>query len=248
MRTMAPPRIATDRAELLALAAHLAGLPASPRLIRCLEEDDVDGVVALHLAAQALQAPQWSRIVVLAADSLLSEENVHWLQSSSRLKSAAVPAGLEPGEACVALLLERPQDPPLGLALLSRTGFAVEPQAMAAGVSSTGQGLALAIHQALEGHEVGTPGWIVSDHNGEAYRANDLSLALVRCAPQRPGLAQAELSYPAIQFGDTGAARPLVNVCVALAAFARRYAPARQALVVASSDSRRRAALLLQRH
>lgn len=248
-----PPLIERDRAALLVAIAAQAGLQGSPRLLRCLEDDEVSALVALQWAARWLETEAaLQRIVLLAADTLLEAETVAWLENTGRLKAGAMPVGLEPGEACAALLLERhdaaaPSDRPLGV--VRGTAFALEPQPLIAGAAGTGEGTARVLDGLGTSHGWARQGaaWIVSDHNGELYRANDLALALVRARGSCPSLGSATISTPATSFGDVGAARPLLGICVALAAFERRYAPADEALVLAVGESDRRAAVLIAR-
>ncbi len=89
--------------------------------------------------------------------------------------------------------------------------------------------------------------WIVSDLNGEAYRPHDLGTAIVRARPSVAALADSAITYPALGFGDAGAARALVAACTVVAAFRRGYAPAPEALVLAVGECHRRAGLVLAR-
>ena len=247
---VAPPVIDTDRAALLELAAQSAGFESRPLLLRCWEDDDTSVVVALEAARRWIVEGRYAQIVVIAADSLLEPDCVAWLENTGRLKASGMPAGLEPGEACAALVLaaaSAARGSPLGW--LVGTAFAVEEATLLEGGSSTGSGTAtllreLAVRSPWAQHE---PAWIVSDHNGEPYRANDLALALARASTAATGLGQARLEYPALHFGDTGAARTLVGACTVLAAFERGYAPAPLSCLVATSDGGRRAAALLAR-
>jgi hypothetical protein len=89
--------------------------------------------------------------------------------------------------------------------------------------------------------------WIVTDHNGEAYRALDWGHALVRLGAIAPGFRSAPLLYPALSFGDTGAASGGVACCLVVEALARRWAPADAALVLSAADGPERTAVALGR-
>lgn len=242
-----PPLIETDRGALLSSAAALAGLRGKPRLLRSLEDDDVSALVALHWATQWLQGEaSLARIVLVAADSLLEPEVVAWLENTGRLKASGMPVGLEPGEAAVALSLEREDGTGKPLGFLRGTAFTVEPHPLLEGSASTGEGTSQLLAKLGASHGwAAQKAWLISDHNGEPYRANDLALAMVRSRARLPALADATVTLPATSFGDVGAARPLLGICVALAAFERGYAPAEAALVLAIGDSNRRAAALI---
>ena len=240
----APPDFEFDRSRLLACAAELAGIEGVPLLSGVWEDDDVSALVALDGAARLLDAGNLRGAVVLAVDSLLSAEVVEWLEQTSRLKSSGMPVGLEPGEACVALWLDNAAAPGV---TISGTSFAIEPQALADATTSTGDGTARTLLALAErfGLAQRPALWLLSDHNGEPYRANDLALAIVRARTTCPAFGAATVSYPALSFGDVGVARPLVAVCLAVAAFERGWAPAGECVVLAVGTSRRRAALLI---
>jgi 3-oxoacyl-[acyl-carrier-protein] synthase-1 len=87
--------------------------------------------------------------------------------------------------------------------------------------------------------------WIISDHNGELYRAYDWGHACVRLRPAYAQLAEAGPWHPCEAFGDTGAASGAVGLIMAMAAFRRGYAPARSAMILSSSDGPGRAAVQL---
>lgn len=240
----APPDFELDRSRLLARAAELAGIDGVPLLSGVWEDDDVSALVALDGAARLLDAGNLRGAVVLAVDSLLSAEVVEWLEQTSRLKSSGMPVGLEPGEACVALWLDNAAAAGV---TIKGTSFAVEPRAMADATTSTGDGTARTLLALAErfGLAERRALWLLSDHNGEPYRANDLALAIVRARNTCQAFGAAAVSYPALSFGDVGVARPLVAVCLAVAAFERGWAPAGECMVLAVGTSRRRAAVLI---
>jgi 3-oxoacyl-[acyl-carrier-protein] synthase-1 len=84
--------------------------------------------------------------------------------------------------------------------------------------------------------------WVISDLNGEPYRAIDWGNALVR---RIRALAEPVLWCPALWFGDTGAASGAVALCLAARAFERSYAPAPWSLVLSSADGPDRAAVIV---
>jgi 3-oxoacyl-[acyl-carrier-protein] synthase-1 len=87
--------------------------------------------------------------------------------------------------------------------------------------------------------------WVVSDHNGEFYRAVDWGNALVRLRARGEAFADPVTWYPATSFGDTGAVSSLVGICLVGRAWSRAYAPASTAVIAAASDGPERAAAVL---
>ena len=86
---------------------------------------------------------------------------------------------------------------------------------------------------------------LVSDHNGEEARARELGMVLLHLRGQGPELDELTTWFPAVGFGDVGAAAGAVGACVAVRALQRGYAPSRRCLVLSCSDGEERAAVLL---
>jgi 3-oxoacyl-[acyl-carrier-protein] synthase-1 len=205
------------------------------------------GIEVLAAAATDLAQGAVEVAVVLAVDSLLDEDTLRWLNRTGRLKCDAAPTGLRPGEAAVALALLPSRDAPLlrpPHTQLTRMAFDLDERPLIDGGVSIGDSLARALDAALAG-PVRQPPWLLSDHNGEVYRANEWGCALTRLRAGHPGFDALDAWYPALSFGDTGAASALLAVGMVLQAHARGYAPAPAALIAASSEGAHRAALLL---
>jgi len=229
-------------------AAALARWPAEPVFTFASVAGHAGAVAALSAAIADVAAAQTDIAIVLGIDSLLDEETLEWLYMCGRLKCDAMPAGCQPGEAGVAIALtsgsvasEIGASP---LAVVGPLAEGSEIRSFLSATSASGIGLAEVVAGSWTGADVDTP-WIVSDHNGEFYRAMDWGHALVRLRAQFEGFADPILWYPALSFGDTGAASPLAGICVTVRAWARTYAPARTAVIAAASDGPERAALRL---
>lgn len=201
---------------------------------------------ALELAGRALERQDVDRVAILAVDSLLDTLSLEWLAEHDRLKCPAVPAGLMPGEAGVALLIERAGAQGLNVAV--RT-VASEPQAArgaaVAGQTSAERGARLAqvlercLARAPRGD--GAARMLVSDQNGEQWRAEELAHCSLKLGDLWP--ADAELLLPALSVGDTGAARAALGC--GIAALALKHGEARESIVLTSTfDGAAGAALL----
>lgn len=229
--------------RILRKAAALAKWPTEIPAPTCFA-GHAGGLEAVNAALSDLSTNAARVAVVLGIDSLLDEETLDWLNSCQRLKCDATPAGCQPGEAAVAigLTLEAPARPAPRVRAVS---IAQEPRSLLAGGSGTGQGLATAIAECAKAVP-GEIAWVVSDHNGEVYRANDWGYALVRLRSQFESFAAPVVWYPAASFGDIGAASALAGICIAARAWDRNYAPAATALIAAASEGPGRAALCLE--
>jgi 3-oxoacyl-[acyl-carrier-protein] synthase-1 len=231
-------------AGILARAAALARWSRQPELAFLTTAGNAGGIEALRAAAVDLSSGRCRRAIVIGADSLLDATTLNWLQVSARLKCDAVPNGLQPGEAACALLLSA-AEPEVAQAHIAKTAVGDEEASLDSGRVSSGGGLARALASADTGTRDHMP-WLLSDHNGETYRASELGHAIVRLRAQSPRFASPHIEYPAISFGDTGAASALVGIVWAIRAFARGYAPGGPALVAATSEGRLRAAASVQ--
>jgi 3-oxoacyl-[acyl-carrier-protein] synthase-1 len=230
-------------ARILRKAATLAGWPTEVGVPACFGGHS-GGLEAVGAALTDLSANVARVAVVVAIDSLLDEETLDWLNSCQRLKCDGVPAGCQPGEAAVALALTL-ETPVHVVPVVRAVSTATEERSLLAGGSGTGQGLATAMAQCLKAVPSQTA-WIISDHNGEVYRANDWGYAVVRLRSQFESFAAPVVWYPALSFGDIGAASALAGICMAVRAWERNYAPADIALIAAASESSGRAALCLE--
>jgi 3-oxoacyl-[acyl-carrier-protein] synthase-1 len=236
----------TDAERLIRTAARLAAWPSEPSL-RFVSTSGHTGVAeALARAAQDLEEGKVSAAIVGGIDSLLEEPTLAWLEATGRLKTPRIAAGLQPGEAGAFLVLERKGANPA--AIIRDIRFAQESQSLLSGEPPRGDGLvdALAGIASTPAWHLHGPVWIVTDHNGEQYRALEWGNAAVRLLARSADFTSPLLWYPAASFGDTGAASGAVSLCVVVRAFARRYAIAEQAAIVASADGPMRAAMLVE--
>ena len=202
-------------------------------------------------AARDLLAGTVELAVIGGVDSLVDFSALRWLEQRGRLKSQTTPAGLAPGEAAGFLLMETlRQAHGRGAAILSAvqsTTFAREENAHLAAKISVGESLAsiLAGTAPRADWSPGAPPWLIVDQNGETYRAHEWGCALARLVERHPAFQYPLVWYPVMSMGDTGAATGIVQTNMALQAFQRGYAPARQAALLAGSDAGHRSVTLL---
>jgi 3-oxoacyl-[acyl-carrier-protein] synthase-1 len=207
------------------------------------------GVLSLiGRAAALLAAGTVDQCIVLGVDSYIDLDRLHALDIAYRLKSQRGLDGFIPGEASVALLLERtvPRTPTRrrSLARLTLPRLATEPQPLTGDRASTGAGLATALEGALcELLEPRPPGWVLCDLNGESYRAFEWGLVRVRLAAQLAD--RIVVQHPADCIGDTGAACGGLLIACATQAFVRKYAREPVATIWTASDGGSRAAMLV---
>lgn len=195
---------------------------------------------AIHQASRWMATRGLERLLVIAVDSYCDPLTLEWLAGYRRLKTPENPYGLMPGEAGACFLLEsaasaRRRQPPMWFAT-SSVAVRVEQNHFFSRKPNVGVALAESLEETLTGAALKGPftGSLVSDLNGENWRANEWGYARLRLEQR---LAEGfHLILPAISLGDTGAASGAVGVCVAARALARGYARAEQILVVSSSE------------
>lgn len=204
---------------------------------------------ACLLASEQLQRGQIETALIIAMDSLLDEDTLEWLSLLRRLRSEDRPAGVVPGEACSCLVLQaastaRSQGRQ-ALCRLRAVALDADPRHILAGQPSTGAVMADLIDEVSEPGD--DPPWFIIDHNGEPTRAAEWGNTLFHLTRRHPRYRAAQVWYPAIGFGDTGAASGCVAACIAIAAWQRAYAAASRALICSAADGPERAVVCLER-
>lgn len=205
-------------------------------------------VIELYQRAQDdLDAGDIGLAVVGGVDSLLCPLTLTWLQLTGRLKSAASPAGLSPGEAAALVAVGGPSvtrhvtAPPL--AKLTHICVRSSASQFLSGAPADGRASAQVLQSLMSAFkDPSSTWWVLVDQNGEIFRACDWGCSLVHLRGKGAGSETGpDVWYPAASFGDTGAAAGAVATCLAVAAHDRRYAPLPHAFVLTSSDGPHRA-------
>lgn len=146
--------------------------------------------------------------ILLCADSYADRTRLNALNDAGRLFSDTGQFGLIPGEASAALLLipaGTAEIPPLALIDGAATGR--EPVGELDEAESAYSGLSEAAYAAIDplGRDAPEVALLLSDWNNGRYRAAEFATATLRLAAG-PLAEEAEPLYPALAWGDTGAA------------------------------------------
>jgi 3-oxoacyl-[acyl-carrier-protein] synthase-1 len=245
------PDFARRAKTMLETAAVLSGWE-SPVHLRAISMSGNTGVAEMIAAASRdLAQASVDAAIVVGVDSWIDQTSLQWLDRRGRLKSPTSPAGLAPGEAAGFIVMQTAsRTQPHGgqiQAIVHATIFDDEQNCQLAGKISVGESLATVLTRAASfanWSSEATP-WLVVDHNGESYRAREWGCALTRLVQDHPAFHRPVLWYPVISVGDTGSATGIVQTIMALQAFERGYAKARQAVLLASADSGQRSATVL---
>ncbi|NHZ38966.1 beta-ketoacyl synthase [Massilia aquatica] len=213
------------------------------------------GVQALNAAGLALQrnqADQTQIAIVLAVDSWLHPDALHWLEKEDLLHNAGRvykgarspnPYGRVPGEAAAAVML-RLTGP--AWCKIQGVGAVDEPVLRTDSRPCIGLGWTKAANDAIATlSKAQKITHIFSDLNGEPYRADQFGFTILRISDRLE--SNWERHTPALVTGDVGSATALVHV--ALSANMLRQlgsgTPMQTHLLLSSSDDPVRAALVL---
>jgi len=206
----------------------------------------VSVVTALSLARSLLGRFAVSRVLIAATDSLLCGPTLGAYERADRLLTSRNSNGFLPGEGGGALLVgsdtgSRPRE-----LLVCGAGFASEAATVDADAPLRGEGLALAIREALQDAGCGLEAvdFRVADISGEQYYAKEAALAMLRLLRVRK--EEFDIWHPAECIGEAGAVAGLAALVVAEAACRKAYAPGPGVLCHMANDAGERAALVLR--
>jgi 3-oxoacyl-[acyl-carrier-protein] synthase-1 len=222
----------------------LTGLPVRREHVQTFSAGHTGVAQALTLAAEEMASGRLERCLIVAVDSYVEAGAIDWLASRGRLKSGDNPVGLSPGEGASAVLVESAQ-------AARNRGARVEAWVRSVNITdSPGDDDASLDHFLLaDALAAALPpdrpyrGGIITDANGEAWRAQQLGHALTRLGGQ---LGDFDVLYPAASLGDTGAAAAAIGLCMAARAFRRRYARSNNMVVLSLSDRRQASGIRLE--
>lgn len=194
-------------------------------------------------AAGQMRSRGLKRCIVGSVDSLADPSTAMTLAQLGMLKSGENPVGLAPGEAAAFVALEEPSSEPSAASPFSPlriTSVVHRPDAERhrfANLPASGHTVASSLARTL-GHpgERPAPTVAIGSFNGDPYGAAEWGDALVRLRA-RGWPVDYETWFPAVNFGDTGAASAALGVCIAARAFVRGYNRSASILVWCTSPS-----------
>ncbi|WP_147449059.1 hypothetical protein [Corallococcus terminator] len=232
-------------------ALCLFGALPIPKELRFVLRGDHHGIAtAVHEACELLKRRVVERCLIGGVDSFLERKTLEMLARLRLLKTVGNPVGFMPGEAAAFFFLER--------AVPARQrGARIEAELVATSLTteephrfsgpSHGSGLAAAMRNVLEDVREKQSGsaLVIHNHNGDPWRAMEWGTALVRLAGVEM-MREPRAWFPPASFGETGAATGPLAVCMAVRAFARRYAGSPYALIGMSSYAGTKGALMLR--
>lgn len=204
--------------------------------------DDHGSLAALRQASEIVRGGR--PCIVAAADSLLSARRLLTLATAHRLLVEGNSDGIVPGEAAAAVVLS--SEPQSGGARLLGLGLGREPSRLDNDVPLRAEGLVVASRMALDEAGLGLQDldFRISDAAGESFFFKEQALLVARLLRTRKPAFP--LWLPAENLGDCGVAAGLCGILVAMAAWARGYAPGPRALICTGDGGGARAAAVLE--
>ncbi|MBX3622957.1 MAG: hypothetical protein KF891_23550 [Rhizobacter sp.] len=201
--------------------------------------------VAMGQARGLISSRKAGRVLVAAADSLLSWPTLSHYEQRDRILTERNSNGFMPGEAAGALLLGEPAGT-AGELLCTGLGFAREAAHIDSEAPLRADGLTQAIKAALAdaGLQMHEMDFRITDLSGEHYYFKEAALAFSRSLRVRK--EEFDIWHPAECTGEIGAAAGATIVAAAKAACEKRYSKGAHILVHMANDAGQRAALTLQ--
>jgi 3-oxoacyl-[acyl-carrier-protein] synthase-1 len=203
--------------------------------------------IGLQRSVALLESGKAAAGVVGGVDSQLHLRTVRWHENNHRLKCSYFTDGLMPAEAACFLVVE-PEDlaQQRGASIIARIlsiAAAQEEATLLSDSPNTAAGLTAAVRAALQdaGVAAADVGMILSDLNGESYRAREWAFAEMRLGFQ----THTELMHPADCHGDLGAATDANLLGLAALCHGTGWSDGKPILVFSGSEGGLRAATVL---
>ena len=238
-----PGRMAGLDGELVRMIQDELGASFAPQFA-IVTQGRVGAVVALAQARALMAQTMQPRVLIAAADSLLSWPTLSHYEQHDRLLTARNSNGFMPGEGAGALLVGAPTGRAGELACTG-IGFAREPAHIDSEEPLRGDGLSQAVKAALAdaGSAMHDMDFRITDNSGEQYYFKEAALALSRTL--RKLKAEFDIWHPAECTGEVGATSGVSIVTAARAACDKHYTKGPSILAHMANDGGQRAALAL---
>jgi 3-oxoacyl-[acyl-carrier-protein] synthase-1 len=241
------PRAGVSAGLAARLAAALGERHPRMRDVRWMANGHASGLMAIGAAARALKQDEADFMLAAAVDSQIDADLLEWLDQRERLHIATNAWGYLPGEGAACCVLCRADTASRhALDVLGRVvavASARETHCIYTESICLGQGLTSAVRHATSFLPAGTRiDDTLCDQNGDAYRADEFGFMLARTG--NAFVDSTRFSAPADCWGDVGAASGALFVVLAATAGRKGYAAGVHTLMLASSETGERGALV----
>lgn len=219
---------------------QLSGGNISAQHQRMIFRGRAGAIEALALAEKLIFERGFTEVIIGGVDSYQLPTRLRALEENDRLAGETSLDGFTPGEgACFLLLSKNKKHARYKNTCLFASQIANEPGHLYSNAEYSGEGLAMAVNEAMQNSQSNAVTNVFVSANGERYWAKELGTSLIR--NQHKLTDEYQVLHPAEYYGDLGAAS--AATLLALAAHSRL--PGQTHMICASSDSALRGAVLL---
>lgn len=210
-------------------------------------EDQAGFAEGVARAAALLSRGRLDSCLVGGVDSRVGHDLLEALAEMGLLQTPEFPAGFIPGEAGAFLLLRAPGAGSEALAWIDAAARGADAGHRFSGAPPVGDTLTDVVRLALgaggAGSAGGSPLLVFGSVNGSPWTSNEWGYLLTRVRE----LGEAAHSFPVGSFGEAGSSFGPLAACMAIQGLARGYAGADRAVIVLSSESSRKGAVVMRR-
>ncbi len=239
---------AADVARIKSALAAQTVVPIRFSELHVISEGHAAGLCALHAASHEIARGAFDLCLVGGADSYFHADTMEWLDANKQLAGEDARSAFVPGEGAGFCLLASQRGlrrlQTNALAAITASAITLETKLIKTEDVCLGEGLTQAVQQATRGLPPGAIAAIICDMNSERYRGEEWGFVCLR-VPE-PFRDPSDYIAPADCWGDMGAASGPLFAMLACQAAARSYARGPRALLWASSEQGKRAAVLLE--
>lgn len=224
------------------ISANNIDIPSSNQFIMFGDQSGI--ATAISDASVLLSSGQCDYCIVGGIDSYIEKTVLNAATYFNLVKTEGIPVGFQPGEAAAFVLLEK-QNSAMehGVRIDAIVGGSTYGQESCHRLSEEELPLGMALTECIIGtmdyltKEDIKLGLTIGNLNGDSFRSNEWGYALLRLGSKFPTFGEQPQWYPALSFGETGAATGFIAICMVIRGFNRDYSPSANALVWLSSDT-----------
>lgn len=239
--------------SLIPILCKLTGITLNNRQQKVYFGDHAGIASAIQDASSLLQKEQLDRCIIGGIDSYVEQDNLEIFSEFGILKTKDNSDGFLPGESASFFLAERYDR---ALSRGAKIQGIIESFSIKAEASHrfsedppTGFALAESISETLDkstgkGKDVGL---LIGNLNGDSLKAKEWGNALVRITAKWPH-GEFRQWYPALSFGETGAATGAISICLGVRAFVRDYSKTDNILIWLANDDGHKGSIYLRKY
>ena len=241
----------TYSTSLIPRLVQLSGISCESKYQKVYFKDHMGVIAALNDAIPLLQKGILDRCIIGGIDSFVEQDTLEVLSECKILKTTENAAGFIPGEAAAFIMLQTYEKAMQGNAkiegIVELPSIKREEEHRFSEKVSAGMALSESILGTLDGltDRRAKVALIIGNLNGDPWRASEWGNALARVSAKYE-IANWGSWFPALSFGETGAATGSIAVCFGIRGFVRNYIKG-DILIALSNEDGNKGAVYLKR-